>query len=236
MWEEMGADCVMLDSLLVNREFEVLRAIRKAVKVELQLLVSNNCMQSCAMSPAHMNALATPPRAATIPRVLHRLCFLQCTAMKLQNPVNYIRSEWIRPRICTSTRSSGTTRSRSPSAARRRTSRQSREGWTDRRYDGNLLELIQPYGFREVRTRRREEFPVAPEARLPAVHGQSATPLEREDADGGARMLGAKDGPPPVQIDNRALDGFMERSGRPGARTWTAIRAATVTSGRRRRS
>jgi len=214
MWEEMGADCVMLDSLLVNREFEVLRAIRKAVKVELQLLVSNNCMQSCAMSPAHMNALAHASQSGHHTRGFFiDWCFLQCTAMKLQDPVNYIRSEWIRPEDLHLYEELGydsfkiTERGAPTDVLVNRV-----KAWTDRRYDGNLLELIQPYGFREV----RDEAPGKSFLwRLKHVFRPFTVSLRRlwnvKTLMEERGMLGAKDGPPPVQIDNRALDGFMER-------------------------
>jgi len=50
MWEEMGADGIVLDSLLVNREFATLARIRESVKCDLELLVNNNCFYS-APSP-----------------------------------------------------------------------------------------------------------------------------------------------------------------------------------------
>ncbi|HEY7528213.1 MAG TPA: U32 family peptidase, partial [Candidatus Deferrimicrobiaceae bacterium] len=58
MWEEMGADCIVLDSILVNRELGTLAAIRKGISCDLELLVNNNCLSACAMSPSHMNALS----------------------------------------------------------------------------------------------------------------------------------------------------------------------------------
>ncbi|MEW6721585.1 MAG: U32 family peptidase, partial [Thermodesulfobacteriota bacterium] len=58
MWEEMGADCIVLDSILVNREFATLDKIRKAVRCDLELLVNNSCLYGCSLSPAHMNALS----------------------------------------------------------------------------------------------------------------------------------------------------------------------------------
>jgi hypothetical protein len=98
MWEEMGADGIVLDSLLVNREFATLARIRKAVRCDLALLVNNNCLSSCALSPAHMNALAHAGQSWHGNRGFFiDWCFLKCTEMKLRDPVNYVRSEWIRP-------------------------------------------------------------------------------------------------------------------------------------------
>lgn len=58
MWEALGADCVVLDSIPGKPEFKLLRVVRKAVRCELQLLVGNNFLQSCAPSPYQMNTLA----------------------------------------------------------------------------------------------------------------------------------------------------------------------------------
>jgi collagenase-like PrtC family protease len=98
MWEELGADCIVLDSILVNRELSTLASIRKAVKCDLELLVNNNCLAGCALSPAHMNALAHSGQSRHKNKgYFIDWCFLKCTEMKLRDPVNYLRSEWIRP-------------------------------------------------------------------------------------------------------------------------------------------
>src|SRR5512134_483369 len=44
MWEELGADSIVLDSLLINRELSTLQAIRRTVKCDLELLANNNCI------------------------------------------------------------------------------------------------------------------------------------------------------------------------------------------------
>ena len=75
MWEELGADCITLESL-----------------------VNTNCLQSCPFSQAHMVALAHASQAGHGSHgLLLDYCFLQCSRMKLGEPVNYIRSDWIRP-------------------------------------------------------------------------------------------------------------------------------------------
>jgi len=98
MWEEFGADCIVLNSILVNRELKTLERIRRHVACDLELLVNNNCLMGCAMEPSHMNAIAHTAQAADQNKGFFiDWCFLKCTEMKMQNPVNYIRSEWIRP-------------------------------------------------------------------------------------------------------------------------------------------
>ncbi|NUN49731.1 MAG: U32 family peptidase [Candidatus Brocadiae bacterium] len=213
MWEDMGADCVMLDSLLVNREFELLRAIRRSVRCELQLMLNNSCLQSCAMSPYHMNTLAHASQSGHHTRGFFiDWCFLRCTAMKLKDPVHYIRSEWIRPEDLHHYEALGydsfkvTERGVPTDVLVRRV-----EAYSRRTYEGNLLDLVQAFGFREVRgdeggrgffRRLRHLF------RPFTVRLSRLWRVKRLAEERG--LLGSA-GDPPVVVDNRALDGFIER-------------------------
>ncbi|MBI2921642.1 MAG: U32 family peptidase [Planctomycetes bacterium] len=214
MWEDLGADCLMLDSILVNREFEVLKAIRKGVKCELQLMVSNNCMQSCAMSPYHMNTLAHASQSGHHTKGFFiDWCFLKCTQMKLLDPVNYIRSEWIRPEDLHHYEALGydsfkITERGAPTAALVGRVR----AWSERRYDGNLLDLVQPFGFDLARPgdgamglwwRLKHLF------RPFTVSLKKMWNVKKLAEERG--MLGTREGAAPVTIDNRALDGFIGR-------------------------
>ncbi|KAF0242084.1 MAG: peptidase [Planctomycetota bacterium] len=214
MWEEMGADCVMLDSLLVNREFDLLRAIRRSVKCELQLLANNNCLQSCAMSPYHMNTLAHASQSGHHTRGFFiDWCFLQCTAMKLRDPVHFIRSEWIRPEDLHHYEAIGydsfkiAERGAPTDVLVRRV-----EAYSKRRFDGNLLDLVQAFGSREVRGeapgkgffwRLRHLF-----RPLTVSLGRLWNVKRLAEARG---LFGGGEGPPPVHVDNRLLDGFIDR-------------------------
>lgn len=216
MWEELGADCVVLDSILVNRELETLREIRKAVTCDLELMANNNCLTGCAMSPMHMNALAHTGQSWHDNRGFFiDWCFLKCTEMKLRDPVHYIRSEWIRPEDLPIYEEMGydlfklAERDIPTAAMMKRV-----KAYSERRYDGNLLDLIQAYGFQGIKENhsyyRRGigwflRFVIRPGLANPL----RMLPLKRlaelrsmtQPVKGGA----------PVYIDNRALDGFMER-------------------------
>jgi collagenase-like PrtC family protease len=43
----MGIDILVLDPLLINRDFAALRAIRQALGDEIEILVNNNCLMNC---------------------------------------------------------------------------------------------------------------------------------------------------------------------------------------------
>ncbi len=215
MWEELGADCIALESLSVNRSFSLLSSLRKSVKCDLMLLVNTNCLQSCPFSRAHMVALSHASQAGHPSRgFLLDYCFLRCSRMKLAEPVNYIRSDWIRPEDLHHYEALGYDRFKlaernAPTEVMVRRVKAYSEG----RYDGNLLDLVQGWGFRSgsepsgyfrrgmfwsLRTFLRpwtvNPLRLLKIRRLAEVQGM-LNPLRRD---------------PPVVIDNRALDGFLE--------------------------
>ena len=216
MWEELGADCIVLDSILVNRELETLREIRKAVKCDLELMANNNCLTGCAMSPMHMNTLAHAGQAWHENKGFFiDWCFLKCTEMKLRNPVHYIRSEWIRPEDLPLYEEMGydlfklAERDIPTEMMMLRV-----KAYSERHYDGNLLDLIQAYAFKGVKENHSYykhglgwllRFILRPSLANPL----RMLPLKRlAELRGMTRPI---EGKPPVYIDNRALDGFMER-------------------------
>ncbi len=216
MWEELGADCIVLDSILVNRELETLQEIRKSVKCDLELMANNNCLTGCAMSPMHMNALAHTGQSWHENKGFFiDWCFLKCTEMKLRNPVHYIRSEWIRPEDLHIYEEMGYDLFKIAERDIPTEMMMTRiRAYTERRYDGNLLDLIQAYGFKGIKENHSYyqhglswllRFIIRPGMANPF----RMLPLKRlAELRGMTRPI---EGQPPVYIDNRALDGFMER-------------------------
>ena len=216
MWEELGADCIVLDSILVNRELETLAQIRKAVKCDIELMANNNCLTGCAMSPMHMNALAHTGQSWHENKGFFiDWCFLKCTEMKLRDPVHYIRSEWIRPEDLPIYEEMGydlfkiAERDIPTEMMMKRV-----KAYSERHYEGNLLDLIQAYGFKGVKENHNYykrglgwlfRFILRPGM----VNPLRMLPLKRlAELRGMTKPL---EGNSPVYIDNRALDGFMER-------------------------
>jgi len=223
MWEEMGADCIVLDSILVNRELAALERIRKSVRCDLELLVNNNCLSGCALSPMHMNALSHAGQAWHGNRGFFiDWCFLRCAGMKLRDPVNYLRSEWIRPEDLPVYEGLGYDLFKiaerdipTPLMVTRV------RAYAGRRYEGNLLDLVQPYAFRGVREddpyyRRGLGWIVRFFLRPGLVNPVRMLLLKRlADLCHMTRPLAEE---APVYIDNRALDGFLERFRESGCR------------------
>ncbi len=216
MWEDLGADCIVLDSLLVNREFRALEAIRKSVRCDLELLVNNSCLSSCALSPSHMNALAHAGQTGHANRGFFiDWCFLRCSETKLRDPVNHLRSDWIRPEDLGAYEEMGydrfkiTERDLPTELLRLRV-----KAYSERRYDGNLLDLVQPFALSGVRADDRY-YRRGPGWYLrflfrPLLVNPARMALLKRLADL-RHLTRPVEGTPPVYVDNRALDGFLAR-------------------------
>lgn len=98
MWEEIGADKITLSVLDTNRNFSLLKKIRGAVSCRLQLIANLKCLAGCNLYKYHSNINAHASQSQ------HRLkgylidyCTLRCGLIRVQEPVEYIKSMWIRP-------------------------------------------------------------------------------------------------------------------------------------------
>lgn len=153
-WQDLGADIICLDSLTVNRDFKALKALKQNIKTELELLANNNCLQSCSLSQCHMNLLGHSSQSHHSNKgfVIDH-CILECSKLKVMNPVNYIKSDWIRPEDINFYEELGyhkfklVERNLPTHVMMERV-----EAYTSRKYVGNLLNLIQPYGQKNLTT------------------------------------------------------------------------------------
>jgi collagenase-like PrtC family protease len=94
-WEELGADRITLAEISVNRDFPLLRQIRKAVKCELQLIANLDCLYHCPFWMYHsvLNSHGSQDDYA----FLIDYCSIACNYIRLKEPVEFIRAGWIRP-------------------------------------------------------------------------------------------------------------------------------------------
>jgi collagenase-like PrtC family protease len=213
-WEEMGADCITLESIAVNRDFPLLRAIRRAVRLELQLIANSNCLMFCPLSGQHMVNLSHASQKGHASRgFMIDYCALRCSRDKLADPSNYLRSEFIRPEDLHIYEEMGFASFKilergapTPLMAKRV------KAYAERAYAGNLLDLIQPYGYRE-----RSDAGLSGARNLgrflkyffrPGTV-KSAGLLKLKKLAEKRGLIAAMEREP-VFIDNRALDGFLE--------------------------
>ena len=210
-WEEMGADCITLESISVNRNFKLLAAIRKAVGLELQLIANSNCLMFCPLSGQHMvNLSHASQKGHRSGGFMIDWCALKCSYLKLRDPVNYLRSEFIRPEDLGQYRILGYNNFKilergAPAAAMLKRIR----AYAGGNFEGNLLDLIQPYGYKDKpadgikKAAHFWKYFFRPGdiklTRLMKIRGLA---LKRG-------LLGTPEGEP-VYIDNKRLDGFLD--------------------------
>lgn len=215
-WAAMGADSITLNSPFVNRDFATLAKIRQAVTCDLQLLVNNSCLQSCPYTAYHKVLLSHASQTG------HRsggffvdYCYMKCSFLKLLDPVNYIRSDWIRPEDLTRYESLGyetfklTERDMPTEMILTRV-----KAYSERSYDGNLLDLVQPFAYPDVNqdgmmARLRRAYWLGKYLFRPGKASLSHLKHVKELANKRGLLHPLK-GNPPVIMDNRILDGFLE--------------------------
>ena len=207
-WEDLGADEITLESISVNRNLKLLATIRRAVGIELQLLANSNCLMFCPLSGQHMvNLSHASQKGHESAGFMIDWCALRCSFEKLDDPAAYLRSEFIRPEDLRIYRELGydsfkiLERGAPTSVMAMRV-----KAYSEGRFDGNLLDLIQPYGYKGRKKTGGigfwRYFLRSDNVKL----GRLLKLKKLADRRG---LTGPLDGDP-VYIDNRALDGFAE--------------------------
>jgi hypothetical protein len=210
----------VISETTVHREFQVLRAIRESVRCDLSLIVNNWCRQDCAIASNHAVLLSNASRQGKQHFPLD-YCSVYCNAYRLEEPVNYIRANWIRPEDIQRYVDLGYTNFKivernTPTALLALRVR----AYHARRYDGNLLDLVQNYSYPKsvFKDQDRDFFSLKRMARYFFKPGEVNLLRFPQIVKFGktASMLYPREGDNPVYVDNRALDGFLERFEKDG--------------------
>jgi collagenase-like PrtC family protease len=211
-WEDGGADCITLESLSVNRDFGLLTALRKALKIELQLIVNANCQLFCPLSGQHMvNLSHASQKGHPLRGFMLDWCVMRCSYDKLKDPAQYLRSEFIRPEDMGMYLDMGydsfkvLERGAPTPVLLKRV-----KAYTEGRYDGNLLDLIQPYGYKTG----KKDGNISAALKFWKIFYRPRTVrllklMKLKKLAERRGMLAPLDGDP-VYLDNRSLDGFLE--------------------------
>jgi collagenase-like PrtC family protease len=215
-WVDNGADYIVVSEVNIHREFAVLEAMQKAAGgVELQLIVNNWCRQDCAIAGNHAVGLSAASRSSSRGFPLD-YCSILCNSVRLHEPVNYIRANWIRPEDLSLYEEMGyhnfkIVERNTPT----RILLERVAAYAARRHDGNLLDLVQNYAYPEEKFDGRAKDAYSCRRLVKYFVKPSAVNLLKfrkvMDFGRAASVLYPLRGPNPVQIDNRGLDGFMER-------------------------
>ena len=97
-WEDIGADRITLEEFTLNRDFKLLRQIRKSLSCELQLIANTGCLYNCPFCLFHGNMISHSTQSRDVcGGFLLDHCILSCKYLRILDPVNFIRSDWIRP-------------------------------------------------------------------------------------------------------------------------------------------
>jgi hypothetical protein len=147
-WEGLGADAITVESFSINRNFSRLAAIRQAVTCDLQLIVNHACLLNCPLQAYHQNGFAHGSDNGNT--LFIDYCLLRCSRLRLTDPSQFIKSTWIRPEDLHYYEEMGYTTFKLlergiPSAELLRRVK----AYSERRFDGNLAELLLSYGFKE---------------------------------------------------------------------------------------
>ena len=79
----------------MNRNLDLLAAIRRAVRCDLPLIANHACLVNCAMQPYHQNGFAHSSHGSK--QLFVDYCFLRCSRARLREPSSFIKAQWIRP-------------------------------------------------------------------------------------------------------------------------------------------
>ena len=90
-----GADFIYLDSIFINRDFELLRKLRNHSKVPLKLYANVSCLSQCIKKDQHYSVLSNPDNNYQVK--MNDQLFDFCSWEKLKNPVKWLQMQWIRP-------------------------------------------------------------------------------------------------------------------------------------------
>ena len=196
-YETMGADEIIIDEH-INREFKTLEAIRKAVRCDLELIVNNICLWQCPYNYEHVNHDGHASREGEE----DEYCYLQypaylCLYRKLMDPVELLKSPWIRPEDISHYEDLGYDHFKITERFKRTPFLLEHvRAYETRHHDGNLLDLF-------TLPRKGAFTPVHLEYFIKPQHVNIMKVSELGKVfDLEVREL--------IQLDNRKLDGFID--------------------------
>jgi collagenase-like PrtC family protease len=196
-YEAMGVEEIIIDEN-INREFKTLEAIRKTVGCNLELILNNICLWQCPYNYEHVNHDGHSSREGE----QDDYCYLQypgylCLYRKLTEPVELLKSPWIRPEDVSAYEELGYDSFKITERFKRTPLLLEHvRAYENRRYDGNLLDLF-------TLPRKGAFTPVHLEYFIKPQHVNIMKIAELGDVfDLEVREL--------IQIDNTKLNGFLE--------------------------
>lgn len=194
-FEERGVSEITLPESR-NRDFAFLEQLRKHTDLSYQLIATNDCLLDCSLRMNHANFQSHASQSEHVTQGFALdACMLRCTEHKLRHPEELLKAPWIRPEDTAFYESLGYTRFKLTERMKRTEKiAEVAQAYSDRRYDGNLLRLLNS-------RLSEEDFEMPDFAKN--LNGEMADPGKMGQV---FRLLFSFKG----TLDNRLLDGFLE--------------------------
>ena len=106
-FEDLGVDVINLNPFTINRDFDSMRAIRRAVRCELELYANIACLDHCPRRVAHYEYSGRASQETGNPEVKQDPFLMRCSYTYLSEPVEFLRSPFIRPEDVSAYREAG---------------------------------------------------------------------------------------------------------------------------------
>lgn len=202
-WEEIGADRIILYPDL-NRDFARLKAVRRAVKVPLQVIATLVCLYNCSNIANCGNVIShgstgcgSDPGHAHGEKVFpmeHPI--FNCQMMEMKRPGLIMRSRWIRPEDLHLIEELGIDEVKITERFNKTETLLTKfHAYRTRSYDGNLFDLFASHIY-------NREMSLAPEK----------TNIIRRLKESALKISALPDykKAPHLHLDNKKLDGFID--------------------------
>ena len=150
-WENMGADIICADFVKINRDFNTLKYMVDNLKhAKIEILVTNSCLKNCPMIFTHTTALAHASDQSKRKSDYEDWSLFYCQELQNRNAEEYIKSPWVRPEDIKYYENIGIERFKITERGFPTSELVKRvKAYTGRKYDGNLIDLIQGHGYLE---------------------------------------------------------------------------------------
>lgn len=97
-WQDLGIEKITFPGQAINRDFALIRLLKKSLKCKIQLIANNACLCHCPLHMSHslMNAHASQSWHKCR-GYMFDYHIIMCRLKRLKDPINFIRADWIRP-------------------------------------------------------------------------------------------------------------------------------------------
>lgn len=193
-WEELGVKEITLDPN-ITRNFKRLKQIRKAVKLDLALLVNEACLFHCPYVYYHVNSDSHASQSGNINAYI---CYsrLFCEKVFITKPEEIIKSRFIRPEDLGIYDGIGITKFKLVSRDRpTEWILNALKAYSKKGYNGNLADILGTFSL----------YKNIPEERMRLLKFNNRDTLLTLEKLRKTNLLR-----PEIYIDNRALDGFLD--------------------------